>query len=64
MIVSNAKVRANVYATTFVRTLYVFKSKDIYRLLLQLTVTAHEAVYATCCIDKFALTCIEWVRGT
>ena len=63
MIVSNAKVRANVYATTFVRTLYVFKSNDIYRLLLQLTVTAHEAVNATCCIDKLTLTSVEWVRG-
>ena len=34
-----------------------------YRLLLQLTVTAHEAVNTTCCIDKLALTGIEWVRG-
>ena len=34
-----------------------------YRLLLQLTVTAHEAVNTTCCIDKLTLTCVEWVRG-
>ena len=33
------------------------------RLLLQLTVTAHEAVDTTCCIDKLALTGIERVRG-
>lgn len=35
--------------------------KDVV-LLLDLTVTVHEAVYATCCIDKLALTCIERVR--
>ncbi len=32
-------------------------------LLLNLTVAVHEAVNATCCIHKLALTCIEWVRG-
>ena len=37
--------------------------KKVYILLLQLTVTVHEAVYATSCINELALTCIEWVRG-
>ena len=35
----------------------------VYLLLLQLTVAAHEAVYATCCVNERALTCIERVRG-
>ena len=37
--------------------------KKVYILLLQLTVTVHEAVYATSCINELALTCIEWVRS-
>jgi len=32
-------------------------------LLLQLTVTAHEAVNASCGVDQRALTSIERVRG-
>ena len=32
-------------------------------LLLQLSVAVHEAVYATCCINKLALACVEWVRS-
>ena len=59
-IAGKEKVRANAYATTFDRTLYCC---GYIVLLLQLTVTVHEAVYATCSVHKFALTCIEWVRG-
>ena len=32
-------------------------------LLLNLTVAVHEAVNATCSVNKLALTCVEWVRS-
>lgn len=32
-------------------------------LLLQLSVAVHEAVNATCSVNKLALTCVEWVRS-
>lgn len=60
----NKKCDRSVYATTFDRTLiksYVSCEK-ISVLLVQLTVTAHEAINTTGSINKLALTCIEWVR--
>ena len=33
------------------------------RLLLDVTVTVHEAVNATSGINELALTCVEWVRS-
>ena len=59
------KCDRSVYATTFDRTFiksYVSCEK-ISVLLVQLTVTAHEAINTTGSIDKLALTCIEWVRS-
>ena len=58
-----AEVRTDAYATTSVRTPCKLYRSGIARLLLQLTVTAHEAVDTTGCIDKFALTSVERVRG-
>lgn len=42
---------------------YISLLKKVYILLLQLSVTAHEAVNATSSINELALTCVEWVRG-
>ena len=58
------KVQPDVYATTPDRT-FIFRNWCVICiLLLQLTVTVHEAINTTCCINKFALTSIERVRST
>ena len=40
-----------------------FEGEGDYLLFIKLTVTVHESVYATGCVDKLALTGVERVRG-
>ena len=63
------KAQAVVYATTTACALCFYLSQRsslcvcVRRLLLDVTVTVHEAVYATSGINELALTGVEWVRS-
>ena len=55
-----------VYATAYVRKPDIVVLASAFRNLLRLSflqfcVAAHEAIYAACSINEFALTSVEWM---